>query len=370
MKWWNRIRRDDYSASSSISQDVHIVKNGRYQTQIMVTRAESSEDSRVGSNFEEESIGEDTNYTMSAKRLVTIRRTLLYAGISTCLLAIVMILFVVGVTMDLFRAIPEASTTDSASVSNTNITLTTSDYEQERAERLYEYLITVAANGAAEFNDPVSPESLALAWMQYTDLLNLDPNDSENHYRVDQRFALLTLWFQSDYEWLGQTNWLTGNECTWEGVKCVSLFLDQNRTQASDEGDRVVSELYLVRNNLSGNLPVNLHLLKSLTSLNLSGNWIRGEIPKTYSSMIWLKELRLYDNLLSQEVSLDFSQMSSLIDVNLSNNQLEGTIPASIFKVASITRIRLDNNKFTGGIAKDIGNLANLCKRSILGIQI
>jgi Leucine-rich repeat (LRR) protein len=281
-----------------------------------------------------------------------------------------MILFVVGVTTDLFRAIPEASTTDSASVSNTNITLTTSDYEQERAERLYEYLITVAANGAAEFNDPVSPESLALAWMQYTDLLNLDPNDSENHYRVDQRFALLTLWFQSDYEWLGQTNWLTGNECTWEGVKCVSLFLDQNRTQPSDEGDRVVSELYLVRNNLSGNLPVNLHLLKSLTSLNLSGNRIRGEIPKTYSSMIWLKELRLYDNLLSQEVSLDFSQMSSLIDVNLSNNQLEGTIPASIFKVASITRIRLDNNKFTGGIAKDIGNLANLCKRSILGIQI
>jgi Leucine-rich repeat (LRR) protein len=364
MKWWNRGGSDGFSASTSISQDVHIVKSDRYQTQIVITRAASSEGSRVGSNSDEESIGEDTNYTGSTKRLVNIKRTLLYAGISTCLFAIVIIILSVGVAMDLFQAIPEAAT-GSASVSNNN---RTSSDDEERAERLYEYLITVGANGSAEFNDPVSPESQALAWMQYKDPLNLDPNESENRYRVDQRFALLTLWFQSDHDWFGQNNWLRGDECTWEGVKCVTVSPEQNRT-LSDEGDGVVSELYLARNNLQGNLPSNLHLLKSLTSLNLSGNRINGEIPKTFSSMIRLEELHLHDNFLSQGVSLDFSRMSSLIDVNLSDNQLEGTIPASLLTVASITRIRLDNNKFTGGISEDIGNLVNLCKRSI-GIQI
>jgi hypothetical protein len=249
---------------------------------------------------------------------------------------------------------------------------------EERAERIYEYLISVAVHGAAGFNDPISPESQALAWMQYDDPLILDPNATEIQYRIDQRFALLTLWFQSDYEWFGQTNWLTGHECTWEGVTCEIVDLDPNRSlseapkhvtrnmHAADElHSHIVRELNLPRNNLQGTLPPNLHLLKNLKSLNLSGNRISGPIPTTLSSMIWLEELYLRDNFLSQELSLDFSRMSNLVDVNLSNNQFEGTIPASLYTVPSISRIHLANNKFTGTIADDIGSLVNLCKRSI-----
>ena len=340
MKWLKWGGSDDASAS----QDVHIVKGHNYQTKIVISRAESMnsrdphEDSRVGSNFDEVSLGEPT------KRIQHTRRALFFAIICSILLFVVIIILSVGFAKGLFRAVPDVANSSPRVFDN----FTTSD---ERAERLHGYLITVAVNGAEGFNDPISPESQALAWMQYEDTLNLDPNGYEKQYRIDQRFALLTLWFQSNYEWFGQNNWLSGHECTWEGVKCEQ-----------EEGGRVVSELYLASNNLQGNLPPNLHLLKNLTSLNLSGNRIHGEIPKTFSSMIWLTKLHLHDNFLSQGLSLDFSKMSNLFDVNLSNNRFDGTIPASLYKVSSMSRIQLDNNKFSGGISDDIRDLANLCK--------
>ncbi len=322
------------------------MKSDNYQTKIVVSGAESTgssdphEDSRVGNNFDEVSLGE------SKKRILHTKRALLFAGSSTLLILMVIIILSVGFANDLFRASSDRSNSKPSIYNN----LTSSE---ELAERLHEYLITVAVNGAEAFNDPVSPESQALAWMQYDDPLDLDPNYSEKRFRIDQRFALATLWFQSDFEWFRQNNWLSGHECSWEGVICV---------RDDSIGGGVVRELSLAQNNLQGNFPLNLHLLRNMTSLNLSGNRIHGEIPKSFSSVVTLEELYLQDNLLSQELFVDFSKMSELLDINLSNNRFKGTIPDSLFKASSIGRIQLDDNRFSGGISDDIGDLTNLCK--------
>lgn len=346
MEWWKRRSRD-----ASEFQDVRFVQNDHYQTKIMVGKADTSmdsadphKDSRVGPNFDEESLGE-----WDSKRIWHIQKALVYACISTILLFIVIILLAVGASKG-FKIIP-----DTANNNPNNITSTL-----ERAERLHEYLSTVTADGALGFNNPISPESRALAWMQNEDSLELDPDDVENLYRIDQRFALLTLWFQTDYEWFRQRNWLTGTECMWEGVRCVVDPLN---------GNAIVSELDMAENNIQGSVPTNLHLLKNLTSLDLSGNLIRGQVPETLRSMIWLKTIYLQNNFLSQEISLDFSPMKSLRDLNLSNNQFDGTIPASLYNVSSISRIQLDNNKFSGSISEKIGDLPELCKYNA-GIQI
>ena len=345
---WRKWGRSDGASASSVSQEVKIVKSDNYQTKIVVSGAESTgssdphEDSRVGNNFDEESLGE------SKKRILHTKRALFFAGASSLLLLIVIIILSVGFANDLFRSTSDRSNSKPSIYNN----LTSSE---ELAERLYEYLITVAVNGAEAFNDPVSPESQALAWMQYEDALDLDPDKSEKRFRIDQRFALATLWFQSDYDWFRQNNWLSGHECSWEGVICI-------RDDSLAGG--VVRRLSLEQNNLQGNIPMNLHLLNNMTHLNLSGNRIHGEIPKSFSSIVTLEEFYLHDNLLSREFSVDFSKMSKLLDVNLSNNQFKGTIPASLYKVSSIGRIKLDNNRFSGGISDDIGDLANLCKEN------
>ncbi len=345
LKWRKWVEAMGGSSASSDAQEVQVVRSDHYQTKIVVSGAESTsdphEDSRVGNNFDEESLGGST------KRIMHTQRALFFASISTTLLLIVIIILSVGLSNDLFRNTP-----DPARNPGIYSNLTSSE---DLAERIYEYLITVAENGAEGFNDPVSPESQALAWMQYEDTLFLDPNDPDKQDRIGQRFALLTLWFQSEYDWFGQNNWLSGNECSWEGVNCV---------RDPRLGNGVVRKLSLAQYNLQGNLSPNLHLLKNLTSLDLSRNQIRGEIPKTFSSMSSLEELYLHDNFLSQGISLDFSRMSNLVDVNLSNNRFEGIIPTSLYKVSSIGRIQLDNNIFSGIISDDIGDLNNLCKRN------
>ncbi len=340
MAWCERGRGDD----ASEFHDVRFVQNDHYQTKIMVAKADSSmhsvdprEDSRVGPNFDEESLGEYDH-----KRIWHTQKALLYAVISSIFLLIVVVLLAVGASKG-FKIVPET-------INNNPNNITSS---LERAERLHEYLSTVTADGAQGFNNPISPESRALAWMQNEDFLQLDPEDVENHYRIDQRFALLTLWFQSDYDWFRQRNWLTGTECMWEGVRCIVDPLN---------GNALVSELDMAENNLQGGVPTNLHLLKNLTSLDLSGNQIRGQVPETLGSMIELETMYLQNNFLSQEISLDFSGMTSLRDVNLANNQFDGTIPASLYNASSISRIQLDNNNFSGTISENIGGLPELCK--------
>ena len=365
MKWWLS-GEGDYS----FSQEGEIVENDKYKTKIVIIPATATDrydpHERMGSNSDEQSLDVYMGYAKDHQQL---RKPLLYAVLSACFFFIVIILLTVGFSKDLFWSVPDVvdGNTGISNYSNT------SNGGIERADRLFEYLMAVGADMAERFQNPVSPESRALVWMQYEDPLNLDPGRWNDRYRIDQRFALLTLWFQADSEWFNQTNWLSDdNECSWKGVTCASVSLYNRRSRSGTrnpydrklrEGDQIVTKLNLAQNNLQGNFPPDVQLLKHLTSLNLSGNQINGMIPTTLSSMTLLEELNLEDNLLSQQVSLDFSRMSKLFDVDLSNNQLEGTIPASLFSVASVTRIRLDNNKFTGRISEGIGDLVNLCKQ-------
>lgn len=285
---------------------------------------------------------------------VTCKPVLFGAG-SVCLFCIAIIILAVGAGKGLF------SKSSNDNVCGEGI------YGDSR---LCEYLVTVTADGPSAFGNPISPASQALLWMENDDTLDMDPNDEHQQYRIDQRFALLTLWFQSELDWSDQTNWLSEDECTWNGVVCALISPKTGERGPSwvDGGINVVRSLNLEKNNLQGKLPPDLSLLKYLTSLNLSGNNIFGGIPWTFGSMTALKELYLHNNLLSGEISLDFSRLSNLVDLNLSNNNLKGTIPNSLYSATSITRMQLEQNEFTGGISDKIGDLVNLCKRSLFSL--
>ena len=313
--------------------------------------------------------------TKKSKKISDMSKQLLWGGIlSICLLVIIVIIISVGITKGLFFSSSEV--TDGGN-SVQDIIYPSSGGPTERANRLREYLITVVVNGAATFIDPISPESQALTWMQYEDPIELDSIKLEHRFRIEQRFALLTLWFQSDFDWYNETNWLTEDECTWKGVTCTTVstrmrrsLLERDRDNDCDErilrdGDTIVNTINLEQNNLQGNLPPDLSLLKNLASLNLSRNQLSGTVPEAFSSMNLLEELYLDNNNLSRELFLDFSLMSSLTTLDLTNNQFEGNVPDSLYSITTINHIRLDNNNFIGRISDDVGNLINLCKTNV-----
>lgn len=278
-------------------------------------------------------------------------KSLLCGCISICLLLMIITIISVGIAKGLFFPFSSEVTDDNS----LNYSYHSPD-GSERADRLREYLITVVVNGVATFKDPISsPESQALAWMQYEDPMELDSNELESLFRIEQRFALLTLWFQSDFDWYNQTNWLTEDECTWNGVTCATVSpgvirslieCGKGNERTLRDGDKIVDTLNLEQNNLQGSLPPDLFLLKYLTSLNLSRNQLSGALHEGLSSMNLLKELYL------------------------DHNQFEGIVPDSLYSVTTINQIRLDNNKFIGQIPDDIGNLINLGRKTFRFYQI
>ncbi|KAL7084153.1 hypothetical protein ACP275_14G207600 [Erythranthe tilingii] len=92
---------------------------------------------------------------------------------------------------------------------------------------------------------------------------------------------------------------------------------------------RLVTNIDLSKNNLSGDIPRELTSLVELRSLNLSGNHFTGLIPASIGDMKQLESLDLSRNYLFGEMPNSFRVMSTLNYLNVSYNQLTGKIPES-----------------------------------------
>ncbi|KAJ3691394.1 hypothetical protein LUZ61_020558 [Rhynchospora tenuis] len=80
-------------------------------------------------------------------------------------------------------------------------------------------------------------------------------------------------------------------------------------------------------NNLKGQIPKEIWLLQALINLNLSKNGLIGEIPQTIGVMQSLEYLDLSFNELSGLIPQSLSTLSSLHNLNLSYNNFSGNIP-------------------------------------------
>ncbi|CAL5007174.1 unnamed protein product [Urochloa decumbens] len=83
----------------------------------------------------------------------------------------------------------------------------------------------------------------------------------------------------------------------------------------------------LSSNYLSGDIPPELTSLEGLRFLNLSRNHLCGDIPKDIGNLKTLESLDLSWNELSGSIPSSMSQLKSLDSLNLSSNHLVGEIP-------------------------------------------
>lgn len=240
--------------------------------------------------------------------------------------------------------------------------------ETTRGQAMRDYLSSVSSAGPQAFANLASPESLALQWLVLEDPLQLDAAKDEDQFQISQRYALMTLWYNSDFTWANETNWLLGQECDWYGISCISLIAPaQAGVEVSKSGSaamQVVTRINLEGNNVQGSIPADLALLSFVTSLNLADNVIEGALPGSLAQMGSLEELLLDRNLLAMDLSTyDFSPLAASLQLlDLSNNGFIGLLPASLWTLTSLELLVLDNNGFTGPISADVSQLTQLSK--------
>ncbi|GKY94705.1 hypothetical protein MPSEU_000436000 [Mayamaea pseudoterrestris] len=224
-----------------------------------------------------------------------------------------------------------------------------------RPGRLLSFLSDLTDANA--FQDITSPQSLALAWLVNDDPLQLDPaqGKTDDQFRVQQRFALLTLWYSSQQGWKNETNWLQDlNECTWYGITCGA------RSVSGIERDNVVIAIGMDDNNVQG-LPNDVVMLEHLEILSLPGNALDGTLPESLTRMISLVELHLDNNAFEQSLyNFDWSPLINLEVLRLSENKFSGVLSDSLWTLTKLEELILDNNEIFGELASAIGNLASL----------
>jgi Leucine-rich repeat (LRR) protein len=141
------------------------------------------------------------------------------------------------------------------------------------------------------------------------------------------------------------------NPCSqnWQGVTCVCTVSICHVTQLS-----------LVKHNLSGPLLGTIGMLTHLTTLDLSNNNLTGKIPSSVGNFTQLQTFNLRLNQLTGQIPNTIQAMTVLQDIYLFSNLFNGTIPPCIYNLSRLQVLDFGDNFFSGTVTSQIGNLTNL----------
>ena len=147
--------------------------------------------------------------------------------------------------------------------------------------------------------------------------------------------------------WYRNTNWQS------------SLLLGQ-WSGVNVDGDGRVTTLELSTNWMVGNLPAVIGELSRLTVLKLDRNYLSGTLPASLGNLSELTELDLSRNQLTGNLPAVIGELSRLTILKLDRNNLSGTLPASLGSLSDLAELDLSRNSFSGGLPSQLGDLANL----------
>jgi hypothetical protein len=210
-----------------------------------------------------------------------------------------------------------------------------------------------------------SAESKALAWIiqddpLFTDtksaLLDLNPmHDDEASFRVRQRYALATLWFQQADEegvfiktWETITGWLSKSECNWFGISCVNGSVIEIMFYNFDSD---------LANEYFGSIPPDIGLLTSLQTVKMYDNMVTGTIPESIGQCRRMKHFDIGGGggSVSGTIPLSLGLWTDIVFYDVSQNAITGTIPESFGSWTNLTVFSVRKNKISGSIPSFVG---------------
>ena len=122
-----------------------------------------------------------------------------------------------------------------------------------------------------------------------------------------------------------------------------------------------VFHLDLSRNWLTGELPTTIGEMKALLNLFLGTNeWEPGPIPSSWSNLFRLKELSLKESHRIGQIPEFIGTLDRLKLLDLDSNQFEGQIPTALGNLSNLEFLLLNRNRLIGGIPSELSKLTKL----------
>ncbi|KAL0383091.1 UNVERIFIED_CONTAM: putative leucine-rich repeat receptor-like serine/threonine-protein kinase [Sesamum calycinum] len=119
--------------------------------------------------------------------------------------------------------------------------------------------------------------------------------------------------------------------------------------------------LLLYKNQLSGTIPPSLGKCINLEILDLSHNRISGTIPSEVAGLSSLKlYLNLSSNYLHGQIPLELSKMDMVLAIDLSSNNLASSLPSQLGSCIALEYLNLSHNVLEGPFPASIGSLPYL----------
>lgn len=166
-----------------------------------------------------------------------------------------------------------------------------------------EYLqnTVTAWSGSAPFNDPESPQSLALDWMTSEDTYGGNGlNSDSSELDIQQRYTMALLYYSTEGDfWSGRRRYLNGdddhhqrkldndlnwlsdaNVCEWNNGNLDEDDAGSHGILCDDTG--VITAIKLHRYDLRGSLPYEMGYMEGLRILEAEGNSLVGTLPTEY----------------------------------------------------------------------------------------
>ncbi|MED6151033.1 hypothetical protein PIB30_078429 [Stylosanthes scabra] len=165
--------------------------------------------------------------------------------------------------------------------------------------------------------------------------------------------------------------------CSWTGIKCnndstivTSIDLSMKKLGGVISGKQFsiftkLVDLNLSYNFISGQLPVEIFNLTNLKSLDISRNNFSGNFPGGISSLQNLHVLDAFSNSFSGPLPAELSLLPNLKALNLAGSYFSGPIPSEYGSFTSLEFLHLAGNSLSGKIPSELGNLKTVTHMEI-----
>ncbi len=302
--------------------------------------------------------------------------------------AVVTVLIVAAGTLTAVAVLANNTTGNATSQPSSASTSTdiprTESYYQERYERFVRTILRTM-EGDASYSVLITatntPQYQALQWLVDDDTTVVSHDDDQNSLdmttttiapieqtKLIQRYTMMVLYYACG----GEAWQMSSNAGSIQGLGHIDTcdwgsLLDLNFIECDTTTQEVV-QLHLDQQRLIGQLPHELFLLSSLVSLDLSYNFLKGDIPTNmFDQMVKLRKF----------TKRNYRHVSSLLrnrcffisltvpcpraeTLRLNNNEFVGPLPTSIGRLQSLQQMMLGFNFFTGSIPKEYVSLTEL----------
>lgn len=218
------------------------------------------------------------------------------------------------------------------------------------------------------FEDPNSPQSLALDWL-IKDSISMSPDNFIPPPMVSARYALAVLYYSTNGNlWKNRLGFLTDRPtCEWNDGSQIPLPTSGSAIPVLPstfgvhcDGDDNVKQVRLSQNGLDGTLPSELSSLWDLQVLGLDQNALDGSFPPEMTRLTDMRMLYLDTNSITGTIPPEMGLWFSLESFHANDNRLQGTLPTEFGQLSYLRELYVYNNFLTGTIPLEFTNNSNV----------